>query len=162
MANIVFNVAKGAVAELARRVDGNDPTNSAFIQVLLTTVEADATLRDYDTLSAILTAGGGTANVEATFTNYARNVLDQDDIAAPTVDDTNDRVDVDVPDWVIATAGNGTNNSLVKLLICYDSDTTGGTDANIIPLTAHDISVTTNGQQLTVAPVTAQVFFRAS
>lgn len=162
MADIVFNVAKGRVNELHNRVDGSDPTNAVLVQVLLKTVQADATLRDYDTLDAILTAGGGTANVECDFTNYARNVLDDTEVTATAPDDTNDRQDAEVPDWVIASAGGATNNTLVKLLICYDSDSTGGTDANIVPLTAHDLTETTNGQQLTVAPTTGQVYFRAS
>jgi len=139
-------------------VDTNDPANSALIQVLLQVTEADATLIDRDDLAAVL-AGG---NTEATFTNYARKTLSDAAVTATAVDDTNNRRTASIDDWVIASAGGATNNTLVRLLICYDSDTTGGTDANIVPLTAHDLTETTNGQQLTVAPTTVQEYFRAS
>ena len=55
MANIVFNIAKGRVAELYNRVKSNDPTNSAIILVPIETsgLESDATLIDVDTLAAL-------------------------------------------------------------------------------------------------------------
>lgn len=126
--------------------------------MLLQVVEADATLRDYDTFAAIL-AG---ANTECNFTNYARNSLDDTEVVATVTDDTNDRRVASIDDWVIANAGGADNDTLVKLIIGYDSDSTAGTDANIVPLTAHDLSETTNGQQLTIAPTTVQEYFRAS
>lgn len=162
MADIVFNVAKGSVAAYHNRVNDNDPANSAIIQVLLKTVQADATLRDYDTLDAILTAGGGTVNVECDFTNYARKTLSDAAVVAVVIDDTNDRAVASIDDWVIASAGGATNNTVLKLLNCYDPDTTAGTDSTIIPLTAHDLTETTNGQQLTIAPTTVQEYYRAS
>lgn len=143
-------------------MDTSDPTNAVLVQVLLQTVQADATLRDYDTLDAILTAGGGVVNVECNFTNYARKTLSDAAVTATATDDTNDRRVASIDDWVIASAGGADNDTLVKLLICYDSDSTGGTDANLVPLTAHDLTETTNGQQLTVAPTTVQEYFRAS
>jgi hypothetical protein len=156
-----MNIAKGRVAEYNNRIDSNDPANSAFIVVLLKTVEADATLKDYDSLGAILAAGGGTANVEANFTNYARKTLTDADTSATTPDDTNDRMDIDVADFTWTTAGGATNNTLAKLLICYDPDTTSGTDSNIIPLTAHDFVATTDGTDLT-AQIAASGFYRAA
>ena len=159
MADQPFNIAKGRVVEWYNRVKSNDPANSAFIVVLLQLAEADATLIDYDDLGALLGAAG---NTEATFTNYGRVVVTYAELAAlPAPDDGNDRFDIDMPDSVWANAGNGTNNNLVKLLICYDSDTTGGTDANIIPCAHYDFSVTTDGNQLT-AQKDAAGFYRAS
>ena len=157
MADLVFNVAKGSVAAYHNRVNDNDPANSALIVVLLKTAAADSTLRDQDTLAAIL-AGGST---EADFTNYARKTLTDSDISAATVDDANDRVDADIPDQTWTSAGGASNNTLAKLLICYDSDTTAGTDSNIIPLTAHDFVVSTNGGDITAQIATAG-YFRAS
>ena len=139
-------------------MDTNDPANSALIQILYKVIEADGTLRDYDTVAAI--AAG--ANTECDFTNYARKTLADAAVTATVTDDTNDRRVASIDDWVIASAGGATNNTLVKLVIAYDSDTTAGTDANIVPLTAHDLTETTNGQQLTVAPTTVQEYFRAS
>lgn len=149
MGNIVTNQAKGRVNEYTSRVVNNDPANSALIVVLLKTAEADAALLDYDTLGALLSAGGGTANVEADFTNYARKTLTNADLVAPTVDDTANEQYSDIPNPVYTAAGGATNNSLVRMLICYDSDTTAGTDTNIIPLTIHDVSATTDGNDLT-------------
>lgn len=157
MADGVFNIAKGRVNEYVNRVDSNDPTNSALVVVLLQVAEADATLEDYDDLSALL-AG---SNTEATFTNYARKVLTDTDVTAPTPDDTNNRQDADIPDQTWTSAGGATNNTLVKMLVCYDNDTTAGTDANIIPLTYHDFSITTNGNDLS-ALINAAGFYRAS
>jgi hypothetical protein len=157
MGDIVFNVAKGKVNEYHDRVDGNDPANSALIVVLLKTCPVDATLRDFDTLADVL-AGGA---VEADFTNYARKTVTDATISASAVDDTNDRREADIPDQTWTSAGGASNNTLAKLLICYDPDTTGGTDANIIPLTAHDFVITTNGGDIT-AQIAAAGYFRAS
>lgn len=158
MANQPFNIAKGRVVEFYSRVKSNDPTNSAFIVVLLKVAEADATLIDYDTLGALL-AG---SNTEADFTNYARKTITDADLAAlPSPDDTNNRYDIDMPDQVYTSAGGATNNTLVKAIICYDSDTTAGTDANIIPCAHYDFAVTTDGSNLTME-INAAGFYRAS
>lgn len=159
MADFIFNVAKGRIAELHDRVDGNDPANSALIVVLLKSagLESDAVLKDYDTLDAILTA----ANDECDFTNYARKTLTDANIGASTVDSVNDRREADIPDQTWTAAGGSTNNTVGKVLICYDSDTTSGTDANIIPLVALDFNVTTNGGDVTLQ-INASGYFRAS
>lgn len=159
MADFVFNLAKGRVAELYNRVKSNDPANSALIIVVLKSagISSDATLLDLDTLSAVLGSG---STVEATNTGYARKVLTDADIVAMAPDDTNDRMDIDIPDqtWTgVATSGGAWG----KLLVCYDGDTTGGTDANIVPLTAHDFAVTPDGSDIT-AQIAAAGFYRAS
>lgn len=158
MADSVFNIAKGRVAELYNRVDSNDPANSALIVVALkaTGLEAHATLIDYDTLAAILAA----ANDEATNVGYARKTLTDSDLSALSVDDTNNRVDLDIPDqtWTaVATSGGAWG----ALLVCYDNDTTGGSDTNIVPLTVHDFAVTPDGSDIT-AQINASGFYRAS
>lgn len=157
MANEVLNIAKGRVAELYNRVDVNDPANSALIIVILATagLEADAVLRDVDTLAALV---AGTTN-EVTNTGYARKVLTDVDLVAFAPDDVNDRVDLDIPDqtWTGVAAGDGWS----KFVVCYDSDTTVGTDANIVPLTQHDFVVTPDGSDIT-AQIAAAGFFRAS
>jgi hypothetical protein len=48
-----------------------------------------------------------------------------------------------------------------KLVIAYDNDTTGGTDSNLIPLTAHDFVVVPDGSDIT-AQISATGFYRAS
>lgn len=157
MANGVFNAALGRVNEYVARVAGNDPANAALVVVLLKAAEADATLQDYDDLAAIL-AG---SNTEADFTNYARKVLTDADVSAPAPDDTNNWQAADIPDQTWTAAGGTLDNTLVKLLTCYDPDTTGGTDADIIPLTHHDFPLETDGTDLT-AVVASGGFFRAS
>lgn len=156
MADGVFNVAKGRVNELVNRVASNDPANSAIVVVLLQLNQADATLEDYDDLSALLANAG---NTEATFTNYARKVLTDADLSAPTPDDTNNRQDADSPDQTWTSAGGAANNTLTKLLFCYDGDTTAGTDSNIIPLTHHDFALTTDGTDISAV---INNFYRAS
>jgi hypothetical protein len=157
MADFVFNIAKGRVAELYNRVDSNDPANSALIILVLATsgVESDATLKDKDTVSALVS---GTTN-EVTNTNYARKTLTDSDIAAFAPDDTNDRVDLDIADqtWTAVAAGDGWND----LVIAYDNDTTGGDDTNIVPLTLHDFVLTPDGSDIT-AQINSAGFFRAS
>jgi hypothetical protein len=156
MADFVFNVAKGRVAEFYNRVDSNDPANSALIIVVIdANGDTDATMKDRDTLSALL---GGTAN-EVTNTNYARKTLTDSDLSAFAPDDTNDRVDLDIADqtWTAVAAGT----AWTDLLVCYDNDTTGGDDTNIIPLTLHDFVVTPDGSDIT-AQIASAGFFRAS
>lgn len=156
MADQVFNIALGRVAELYNRVDLSDPTNAVLVIVAINTSATDGTLKDLDTLALVL-ADGNTA--EVTNTNYARKVLDDSDIVAFAADDTNDRVDLDIPDqtWSSVAAGD----AWTDLLICYDSDSTGGADSAIVPLTQHDFAITPDGSDIT-AQIDANGFYRAS
>lgn len=152
MADIVFNIAKGRVAELYNRVDTNDPANSAIVVVPVDVgATSDATIRDFDTLAAIL-AGGIT---ERTTGGWNRKTLTDADLAAMTPDDTNDRMDLDTADlvWTAVSAG-----AVTDLIFCYDNDTTGGTDANLVPLTMHDFPITPDGSDVTGAVAN---FYRA-
>ena len=155
MADLVFNISKGRVAELYNRVDTNDAANSALVIVPVDVAAVtDATLRDFDPLAAIL-AGGVT---ERTTGGWNRKTLTDADLVAFAADDTNDRVDLDIPDqtWTAVSAG-----AVTDLVICYDNDTTAGTDANLIPLTLHDFPITPDGSDV-VAVINAAGFFRAS
>ena len=157
MGNQVYNIGLGRVVELYNRVDSNDPANSALIVAVLATagIESDAVLKDKDTLADVV---AGTTN-EVTNTGYGRKVLTDTDIVAFAPDDANDRTDLDIPDqtWTAVAAGDGWND----VVICYDNDTTAGTDANIVPLTHHDFPVTPDGSDIT-AQIAAAGFFRAS
>lgn len=157
MASFVFNISKGRVAELVRRVDQNDPANSAIVVMVLATagLETDAVLIDKDSFADIV---AGTTN-EVTNAGYARLVLTDANIVLPAPDDTNDRMDVALGDlnFGAITAGDGWS----KIVIGYDSDTTAGTDANIVPLTAHDFAVTPDGSIIT-ADEPVEGFFRAA
>lgn len=145
MADVLFNIAKGAFAEKAR----DDATK--FGVLLLKVDEGNAGLIDRATLSAIT----GASNTEANFTNYARKTSIT---ATLTVDNTNDRVDLDMADQTWTSAGGGTNNTLTKLIIFYEE---AGADSTRIPITCHDFAVTTDGSDLTAQVATAG-FARAS
>lgn len=158
MAEFVFNIALGRNVEFYNRVDTNDPASSALIVVALKAsgLESDAVLKDYDTLAAILAASSD----EATNEGYARKVLTDADLTAFSPDDTNDRTDLDIADqtW---SAVQATGGAWGKLLVCFDFDTTSGTDSNIVPLSAADFAITPDGSDI-LATVAAAGFFRAS
>ena len=157
MADFVFNIAKGRGAELYNRVDTNDPANSALVVVVLATagLETDAVLMDADTLAAVL---AGTTN-EVTNTNYARKILTDADLTAMAPDDTNNRMDLDIPDQLFSP-GPAAGDGWSKVLVCYDNDTTSGTDASIIPITAHDYVIVPDGSEVLVQVPSG--FFRAA
>lgn len=157
MADLVFNQAKGSYAEWARRVNTNDPTNSALIIALWNTTETDANIRDLDTY-ALIESNALTAELTSgTNANYARKVLTDASSITVTVDDTNDRVDVDCPDQTWVALGAGT--AITDASTGYDNDTTAGTDANIIPGTWHDFAITPDGSDVTA---TIPLVFRSS
>lgn len=115
-----------------------------------TGLETDAVLKDKDDLAAVLS---GTTN-EATNVDYARKVLTDANIAAYTLDDTNDLIRLPLADQTFVGVDAG--DSWRKLLICYDSDTAGGTDANIVPVCAHDLlingaAIVPNGSDIIVS-----------
>lgn len=131
MGDGVFNISKGSLVEKVR-------DSATVVEVLLLTVnQADATLIDHDDIAALLAA----ANTEAAFASYARITGITGVI---TVDDTNDWVDLDIPDqtWVAATAGE----TMTKLITAYNQ---GAGDANLIPMTHHDFAVITDGSDIT-------------
>lgn len=152
MADIIFNIAKGRFARYADLPESND----ALIVVLLKAsgLVTDATMRDYDTLADVL-AG---ASDEADFGTYARKTGTS---VTVTVDDTNDRVDVDMADPSSYTA-TGSSQAVGAALVCYDSDTTGGTDANIVPIAKLDAVITFDVGVPATLSFNASGFARAS
>lgn len=159
MADIVFNIALGSVAGYYRRVDGNDPANSALVIMLLAAsgLESDATLKDLDTFAAVV---AGTTN-EATNTGYVRKVLTDADLTAFAPDDTNNRVDLDIPDQTWTGLANDGTGAIGAMVTGYDGDTTAGTDSNIESLTKHDFAVTPTGGDVT-GQIASAGFYRAS
>jgi hypothetical protein len=146
MASFVFNRSKGRGVEYAERINANDPTNSVFVINLIASsgVESDATLLDKDDFTALVS---GTTDL-ATNTGASRKTLDQTGGITVTYDDTNDWVLVDIPDqtWTAVATSPGAVSDLV---IGYDSDSTAGTDTNILPVTWHDFAVTPDGSDIT-------------
>jgi hypothetical protein len=155
MGSTPFNIAKGRAVELYNRVDNNDPANSALIIVPVDRgAVTDATMRDFATLAAVL-AGGVT---ERTTNGWTRKVLTDADLAAAAVDNANDRFPLAIPTqtWTAVALAGG---AITDLLVCYDSDTTGGTDANIVPISCHDFPITPDGSNV---EATGADFYRAS
>ena len=144
MADIVFNIAKGAVAEKVR----DDPTKVGVL--LLKTVESDALMKDRATIAAVLSG-----STEADFTNYARKT---GITATLTVDNTNDWTQVSIPNQTWTSAGGATNNTLAKLVIFYEE---AAADATRVPLTAQDWVLTTDGSDIT-ASVSGSGVYRAA
>jgi hypothetical protein len=157
MADFVFNVAKGRVAELYRRVDINDPAASAIIILILAVagVETDTVLKRKDTITDLVS---GTTN-EVTNGGYGRKTLTDADIVAFSPDDVNDRVDLDIPDQTFTAIAAG--DAWGDFVTAFDSDTAAGTDANVEPMTQHDFPVTPDGSDI-VAQIAAAGFFRAT
>lgn len=145
MANIVFNVALGKVAYYASLPAAND--GLVLIALETSGLETDAVLRDKDDFAAVV---AGTTNEQTTVTRKTLTSV------TVTVDDTNDRVAIDAAD-VSYTAPTG--NAIGAVVICYDPDTTTGTDADLIPLTKHDLTWTPDGNNFSLAIAD---FFRAN
>ena len=155
MANQVFNVALGRAAEFQNRVDSNDPAASELVIMILATagIESDAVLKDKTTFADIVS---GTTN-QVTNAGYAQKVLTDADVVF-TVDQANDRVDLDIADqtWVGIAAGDGWND----LVIGYDP-IGAQTMTDIIPMTMHDFVVVPDGSDIT-AQIAAAGYYRAS
>jgi hypothetical protein len=141
MANFVLNVAKGRIVELFHRVDQNDPANSAIILIPLSTSDTEANCQDFASVEAFL---AGTPNEQTE--GWSRKVLTDADIAALAPDNTNNRGQTSIPEttWTGPTSGKNTTG----LLIAYDADTAGGSDANLIPLEHLDFAVTADGNDV--------------
>jgi hypothetical protein len=152
MADFVFNIAKGRVAEFYNRVDTDDPATSRLVIIPLEAsgLEAQAALEDSVSVAEVL---DGATNEQTTM---GRKYLTEAELAALAADMTNNRMDVDIPDitWTAATG-----NALGALVIAYDPNSSA--DSAIIPLTYHDFSVTPDGSDI-VAQIAATGFFRAS
>lgn len=142
MADYFFNIAKGAFAEKFR--DGA----SNGIVALATGMDADAAAKDADTFAAFW-AG---SNVEKSGGGYARKTGLTGTI---TVDDTNERVDVDLPDQ---TWTGLTGTAIIKLIVGYEES---AAESGRIPLTAHDFVITPDGSDVT-AQFNAAGFGRAT
>ena len=145
--DFVFNIAKGAVKTYATLGAASDAL--VLVPIENTGIEADDTLNNYDDLATLLAA----ANNEQT--TMARKSVTS---ATITVDDANNRVDIDVADQTY-TAASG--NAVGKFLWCYDGDTGAGSDSDIVPLTAHACTLTPDGNDVLVQ-INSAGFYRAA
>lgn len=153
--SFVFNVSKGKVAEYAHRVDSQDPSTSRLVVVAINSTATEATLKDLDTLALVI---ADVNTVEVANTGYARLVLDNTAVTAVAPDDTNDWQEADADDFDFGVI-DGDDVNWTHLLVCYDADVGGGTDADIVPMTCHDFARVPDGSQILV---TVNGFFRAT
>lgn len=147
MADGVFNIAKGKVKYYTELSAASDAL--IIVPIESAGLEVDDTLNNYDDLAALLAA---TNNEQTTMGRRTVTTVTN------TVDDTGNTFDADFADPVWAAA---TGNAVGKLVVCYDPDTTVGTDADLVPLTYHDFVVTPDGTDIT-GTVAASGFYRAS
>lgn len=153
MADFTFNIAKGNVKYYCSLPAANDAL--VFCLFKASGLEADAALKDHVSLTDIVTG----PSKEATFTNYSRKSFASG--ITITVDNTNDRTDFSgtgVITW--AAAGGALNDTVAKMIMFYDPDTTVGTDADLVPVFAWDFNVITDGTDILANP-SASGFGRA-
>lgn len=140
MADFVFNIAKGKIAE--KVADG------ATLRVLvLKGAGTDSAMKDADTITALLAVG---SVVEADFTNYPTGPRQAIVSPTATVDDTNDWMKVDCDDIVFTSAGGATNNTTTDIIIYEDVHGTDGNNGTAIPLMCFDAVFTTDGNNVTL------------
>lgn len=153
MADFVFNLSKGRVAELVNRVKVGDPAASRIYAIPVDVAAVtDATLKDLDDFAAIITAGVTERNAN----NWNRKTLAAADLTAMTVDDVNDRMPADSID-LLWTPGP-TAGAVTDIIYCYASVVTP-TNAQLLPLTQHDFAITPDGSDV---QATVSDFYRAS
>lgn len=144
MADGVFNVGKGHVAEMFRA------SPNSGILLMLSAAEADSALQDRTDLSDLLGAAG---NTEATNTGYSRKT----GIAVTvTIDQSNDRVDVDMADQTFSSVASG--GTWDKAVFAHERT---ASEAGRIPCTHQDTTITPDGSDITIE-LNASGFFRAS
>lgn len=164
MADLIFNIsfARGLqwVDEINQLANfSNAGYNTAQLQVSLWRQGAtsDATIRDYDDVAAVEGDANAAELVSGTNANYARKTLSG---ATPTrtIDDTNERIDIDFPDQTWTALGAG-GTAITNLMVHFKA-ASGTTDANSRPWTWHVFSVTPDGSDVTAVLPTSG-FFRA-
>lgn len=161
MADFPFNIAKGRVTQFAELIEGNaSPYANAVFMLSLWRygATADATIKDYDTISALEGDANAAELTSGVNANYVRKEVTEAGVTV-TYDDTNEWVDVDIPDQTWTALGAG-GTAITDLVVAFDNDNAAGTDANIVPCTSHDFAVTADGSDITAQIATAG-FFRA-
>lgn len=148
MADVVCNIALGKAKYYWELPAASDAI--VVVPLEASGIEADDALRDHDTLSALL---AGSSNEQTTM---GRKSITSG--VTITVDDANNRLDIDCPDQVWTGASG---SAVGALLFCYDPATGSGTDADIVPLHKHDYSITPDGSDVT-AQIASDGIFRAT
>jgi hypothetical protein len=142
MTATIPNIAKGRMNQFVNNVNDNDPSTSGFVVFLLqdTGLDTLAVLRDFDAMDTLLAA-----NTECSVSAYARLVLDDGDVGAPTVDDSGDAQTFDVADFDFGALEAG--ETISASVIAYAPDTAGATSTMIpVHVSIPTTPVDTNGE----------------
>jgi len=143
MANFQFNVAKGQIKTLFNNVATSTPSSSAIIVVpLAADSEDDETLKDHDTLAALLAED----NTEQT--DLGRKELQGADVTV-TVNDSTNKLILDMADSITWAAATG--DPIDKLIFCYAADKDNDSDTAIVPLLAYDFEANPSGIDIIVS-----------
>jgi len=132
-----FIVSKGRINELANRVENSDPGTSGFLLAYYQGVEAFSVLETRATKSAV-----DANNTECTFTNYVVQTLANVIYSTAGVEGF-----CTADDQVLSNAGGVVNNTIVRAIVYYATDT--ALPANAIPLAHYQFDITTDGSDLT-------------
>lgn len=158
MANYVFGTTgAGRIGEYINRVLNNDPANSALIAIPMS---QSGTAEQAEALTTFAAVEADANFAEQTHASWGRKTItDSGGGLAWAWDAANNRNEADMSDlvWTAPATGNNTTG----LVICYDPDTTAGTDTTLIPLVHLDMVVTANDQQVTFQ-FNAEGFYNAT
>lgn len=146
MANYVFGqAAVGRVGEYVNRVLNNDPANSVLLAIPLS---QSGTAEQAEALVTMAAVEADANFAEQTNASWGRKTIaDTGGGLTWAYDAANNQNWSDLTDLV--WAGPTTGNNTTGLLICYDPDSTTGTDSTVIPLVHLDMAVTADGNQVT-------------
>lgn len=139
MGNIIPNIAKARWAELYNRVDLGDPAAARLYLIPVAAgATTDASLLDCADFAAMVTAG----LTERTANGWNRKTLAAADLTALSPNNTNDRMDLDIPDqsWTPTTPAD----TVSDLVLCYASVTTP-TNSQLLPIYVGDWVITPSG-----------------
>lgn len=125
----------GREVELYSRVKNSDPTNAVFVLMVLAEGGDIADLPAYATFADILADFD-----EVTNTGYSRIVLDDTDLSALPAAASTGRL-LTLPLVTFGSPNIDAGDVFDICVVGYDSDSTGGTDANIEPVTAHEMRI---------------------
>lgn len=142
MTTMVHNIAKGRYAEWADRSRSGADANGALILIPWASTGVDDAIKDADNIAAL----EAVANVaELTTGGWNRKTISDGSITV-TIDDTNNRVAVDVPDqtWTAVTTGTST-----QVGTAWDPNTGTSSDATRLCGTWHDFAITPDGSDVT-------------
>jgi hypothetical protein len=137
MAGIQTYETLGTEVELYKRVKNSDPTNAIF-EMLVLAQQSGLEVNDllaYTTVAAMLADWD-----EVTNTGYSRITLDDTDLDPLPAVSGGARL-LALPLVTFGSPDVDAGDVFDILVVAYDSDSTGGTDADKVPVSAHEMRI---------------------